>query len=337
MTWIARACALALPMCVACSGVRDALSGATGPWSVAETEDKLTNEKIITASMESASEDKSLVGKMALECRMPSKQLQLTISSFGQDGEGLAFEDTVAVRTRSAVPANLAELFSGAENSGVAKGMMFGVAMVAAGSKGGSDGLPPVAAAPLSMPAGNVVRISIDALLTNLTARAELLRQIAAEPGRLQTVSAARIDSLRAFRASLGDADTTWGHLYELANGDYRRLTVDKLFDQLGAKPEEFRLARDSVDRIIQAAKDELAAERAPMQTASESAQVAAQGTQFAAFASEHFGDLASYKSAADLLRGMGPELAFQYYNKGRSNTLLLKVADVSSMLERCK
>ncbi|MBA4082500.1 MAG: hypothetical protein C0496_14720 [Erythrobacter sp.] len=112
---------------------------------------------------------------------------------------------------------------------------------------------------------------------------------------------------------------------------------MDRLFDQLGAKPEEFRLARDSVDRIVQSAKDELAAERAPMQTASESAQVAAQGAQFAVFASEHFGDLASYKSAADLLRGMGPELAFQYYNKGRSNTLLLKVADVSSMLERCK
>jgi len=268
---------------------------------------------------------------------MPSKQLQLTVSSFGQGGEGMAFEDTIAVRTRSAAPANLAEVFSGAESSFAAKGMMFGVAMAAAGSKTGSDWLPPVAAAPLSMPAGNVVRIRIDALLTNLSARGELLRQMVADPAKQQAAKVTRVDSLRALRANLGDADTTWRHLQDVANGNYRRLAVDKLADQLGATSSAFQAARDSVDRIVQAAKDEVAAELAPKGTASESAQVVMQGSQFAAFANEHFGDLASYKSAADLLRGMGPELAFQYYNKGRSNTLVLKVADVSSVLDRCK
>lgn len=318
---------LFVPLLVAlagCNSVHDAaqqVAQAGSAWKVAESADKLTRETILTATTESANDDKTLLGQLALECRIPSKKLQLIISSFSSSGDGLQLEDSIAVRVRGAAPASLLELFSGAESSIEAQGTAFGAVLT-----GGSS-----LATPLSSPAPNVIRVQFDALLANLKRRADLARRIAAEPAQERADQIAHADSLRAQRASSGDTDTTAAHLQELIDINVKRRSEP---GAPGMTAHEYNRRQDSLTRVIDMVRDELKAQSTLNTPADDQA---GNTNRFAEFARSHFGDLTSYKSAADLLRGMGPEIAFQYYNKGRSNTLILKTAEVSSVLDRCR
>ena len=327
----------------ACSSVRDAVqkvSQNSGSWKISEAEDKLTRETITTATTESGNADKSLVGRLVLECRMPSKQLQLDLDSFLPSGQGLELQDSVAVRVRDAAPLSLTELFSGAENSFAAQTGAV-VAAFASGLpavKGRENERPPISGPPISSPARNVVRVRLDALLGALNARAALLHRMASEPARSRSMQISHLDSLRALRASHGDNDTTDQHLRYLAFGNFIAENLTKVSDRLNVTHDAaaFTRERDSLYRVVQLAKDELDASSIPSDSV-EGQHAAALEGQFAAFTHTHFGDISSYKSAADLLRGMGPEVAFQYYNNSRSNTMVLKISEVGSVLDRCK
>lgn len=334
---------LLVAVAAACSSVRDAVQKVSlnsGPWKISETEDKLTRETISTATTESGNADKSLMGRLVLECRMPSKQLQLDLDSFLPSGEGVELQDSVAVRVRDAAPVSLTELFSGAENSFAAQAgaVVAAFANVLPKAKGRENEKPPASGSPISSPARNVVRVRFDALLGALKARAALLQRIASEPARTRSAQFSRLDSLRTLRASRGDTDTTDQHLQYLAFGNFVAENWPKILDRLSVTHDTvaFYHGRDSLYRVVQLAKDELSASSIPNDSA-ESRQAAALEGQFTAFTRAHFGDISSYKSAAELLRSMGPELAFQYYNNSRSNTMILKISDVGSVLDRCK
>ena len=58
-----------------------------------------------------------------------------------------------------------------------------------------------------------------------------------------------------------------------------------------------------------------------------------AEFTQFVAY---HFGEVGSYRNGVDLFRGMGPEMAFQYHAAGKTNTLVVHLADVVDVLTVC-
>lgn len=302
----------------ACAGDRSRSSEA---WKVSEATDKLTGDTVTTAVTEQISDDKSLVGRLALECRSPSKKLQLTMSSFEPDGKGVAFDDTIAVRVRNAPPNSIVTVFSGGASALDATL----AAMTRADGTGDA----------LSMPATNVIRAQFDVLLANLKARADLSRQVDAAPGKEKSARLARLASLRAIRAARGDNDTTFDHVNRVAFGNYERDEIDKAMKDLG-RSTAFTLARDSILQYVKAAKDE--AELVMQDTTSEYGGVVDKMNSGAAeFARVHFGDVANIANAAALVRAMGPELVFQYYNKGRSNTLVLKVADVAPVLKSCQ
>lgn len=299
---------ISLVTCAGCDAVQQGAERISSPWTVTTATDKLTGQTLTKASLDSKNEDGSLVGRMELECSAPSKKLQFTISSFGADGGGVAFEDSIAVRVRSAQPLNLALLLQ--------NGLQ--------GAAGGELLAALAGASSMSQPAQNIVQIDFDALLADLKGRAS--RASRTTPELEARMRLAALDSLRRLRAQLGDPDTTSAHLVAIGRGEWYRRELDSA----GAMDPIRRLAareRDLLRDIEDAARDSL----------SIASNAASREAAFTTFANAHFGDVSSYHSAAELLTGMGPELVFQYYNATRRNTLTVKVADVGTVLNACR